>query len=437
MMMKLVQKIINPSPDYVLTFDETGALTGQYVQKNNNMWQDLRAAHVTVRGTPDCAIAIPPGRCSLRTITLKSGNKKEALQAIEYEAEATLFDSSDKGWTTIRTYSFQDTTFALLAWCEKTYLEKCRGQAEKAGFKVTGVWVPELCMGQNTAALLCYVASESTCMFYLSRQAMPLVQTSPANGLSAQSLAGAILNEVNTLSLEKPTDTFIWAGDADDCKNLQNELGSLSIPAPPIMLRGWVDILPHLAPTGQTPEAFVDFINTRDRQKLEPAGRFRLFGFVFMTVLALALFIFSFLIQEEKDIKRLQKETALITRASKKAAQATSLIRDIQEKTDLLRTFTQDKPYLLSIVRDITEATSTESRLDSLSVTNTGIIAIQGESMDEVLVTSIVKKMEESPLINDCRLNAMEKDPETGVFRFSIEAKSDQWQQFFQTEARK
>jgi hypothetical protein len=437
MMMKLVQKIINPSPDYVLTFDETGKLTHQYVQRKNNMWQDRRSAYSPVKGTPGCALAFPPGMCALRTITLEDGNKRQALQAIEYEAEATLFDHPDKGWTTIRTYSHQDTTFALLAWCKKTYLEKCRGQAEKAGFKVTGVWVPELCLGQYTPTLLCYATAESTCIFYLSKQVPPLVQTSPADGLSAKTLAGAILNEVNTLSFEKPTDTFIWIKDADDRQNLSTELGSLSIPAPPVIIQSWADVLPHLAPVGQTPEAFVDFINTRDRQKLEPAGKFRLFSFVFMTVLALALFFFSFLIQEEKDVKRLQKATAQITRASKKASQATSLIRGIQEKTDLLRTFTQDKPYLLTIIRDITEAVSTESRLDSLSVNQTGAIAIQGESKDEVLVTSIVKNMEESPLINDCRLNAMEKDPKTGVFRFSIEAKSDQWEQFFQAEARK
>ncbi|MCG8567396.1 MAG: PilN domain-containing protein [Desulfobacterales bacterium] len=128
----------------------------------------------------------------------------------------------------------------------------------------------------------------------------------------------------------------------------------------------------------------------------------------------------------------LRKQTSNITRAAKKASQATVRIRDIQKKNDLLRKFVQDKPFFLSLLRDVSQAISTESRVDNLSISHTGTISLQGTSKDEILVTSIVKKMEESPMINDCQLYGIEKDSGNHLFKFSIEAGSDQWQRFFE-----
>ncbi len=427
----------------VLAVDEAGSLAGMFVRDSNGRWIDLPDSKEPSSRDRRCFLALPPGMSAFRTISIKGKDKKQALQAIELEAQTTLFEDLDHGWTTRRIYFDEEQTVVLLAWCSRPYLDSCRALAAELGFQVAGILVPEFCLGQKTPVMLGYQTTDQTGVFYLSENRPPLVQTALASGPDAEALASVVLQDLQALDLEPAVQTIVWAAEAPAENTLAAALQQAGCTMPGIMVQTWADLLPHFefpglaarlsAGMGKGQEAFGTFLHAQDDRPLESKEIFRLSGMVLMAVLAVVVFGFSVLMQAEKDLTRLQKEAAAVTRASRKAGQATLMIREVQEKTGLLRTFTQDKPYLLSLIRDIAEATPEESRLETVSIDPSGTISITGFGKNEILVTSMVKKLEESSLINHCQLYGMEKDAEDGQLRFSLEARSRQWQNFFQT----
>ena len=154
-----------------------------------------------------------------------------------------------------------------------------------------------------------------------------------------------------------------------------------------------------------------------------------------VTLVLIAGFIATLYAQLDDEVARLEKEAAQVNRAAQKASKATQMIRNLQDKNKTIRKFAQDKPYCLELLKIIADATSMESRLEGVSITKDGRIVINGLSKDASHVTAIVKKLEESPRIVHCKLASLEHVAESNEFKFTIEARSEAWTNFFEESA--
>ncbi len=159
-------------------------------------------------------------------------------------------------------------------------------------------------------------------------------------------------------------------------------------------IQGWADILPLLEPqkTTGTGLPFGECLQRGDQQALDGRGYFKLAASLVVTLVLIAAFVATLFAQLQDDVSRLEKEAAGITRASQKATKATQLIRNLQEKNKTIRRFAQDKPYSLELLKIIADATSSESRLEGVSITRDGRIVINGLSKDASHVTAIAEE---------------------------------------------
>jgi len=410
---------------HVLCCDKSGRFDGLFAKTAKGTWQKIENP---IPGK--CVLAVPPGMSAVRSLVLGPVSKKQALQAIDMEARATLFHEKDQGFVFESVNTGPDRTTVFMIWLAREYLFACRKTAMAKGYDVSGLLVPEQLLGKRRAALFCFEGKQSSGVWFLSEQ-IPICQS--GSSTARESLLSTVMAQADQIGLSGHDDTFIWAMDQDKARAWIQALKEMKILNPPMIIRTWADLLPHMDLTtlvGRT-KPFGEFIHLSDRQPLAPVGYLKLAGFVCVSLLAVGLFLSIHFSQAQNELGRLRKTAAGITRASKKSTQATYLIRETQEKAFLLRKFAEEKPYRLALVRDIIDAGSGKSRLENISVTQDGSISIQGSARDEIYITSIVKKLEESSLIMHCQLNSMESDPENKVLKFSIQARAEKWKDFF------
>ncbi|MCG8567799.1 MAG: hypothetical protein MI747_22260 [Desulfobacterales bacterium] len=124
MMPTLLKKILHGFSrcSVVLAYDEEARPTGCYVRDKGISWQKEKVQNVNAKGMGQCAIVLPPGLVSLRTITLEETDKKIIQQAMEYEAAATLMEDPNNGFAAYQTYVRDMQTLVLLVWCDTQLL---------------------------------------------------------------------------------------------------------------------------------------------------------------------------------------------------------------------------------------------------------------------------------------------------------------------------
>ncbi len=421
--------------EYVVAVDASGNLESAYHRNTDGSFAktDLRDAK---RRKNRCWLAIPPGCCVVRSLQLSEVSQKDVLQAVKCYAESSLLHPYDDGYVAVRTAKLGACSLAVLFWCEKKFLDACVSEVERTGYTVRGILVPELLLGRTESCLFFYEnAHDDLLLCHASPQSPPIVQCGLPGGLDKDALLGAVLQEVRGLGAPEPVQFVVWQRNirADSpVPGLSSGEGQTETPC--LVVKSWADILPSLAPGKETRIRlpFAECLHRDNQQALDARGYGKMFAFLAAGLFLLAAFAATLYAQLEGEVSLLQKEAAHVTRASQKAAKATQLIRNLQEKNKTIRKFAQEKPYSLELLKIIADATSTESRLESVSITRDGRIVINGISKDASHATAIVKKLEESPRIVQCKLTSLEHVAESKEYKFTIQGRSEAWTAFFE-----
>ncbi len=422
----------------VAAVDSSGVIEGVFRQEKDGLFVK-REQHNTEQKPFPCWLAIPPGSCVVRSLQLSEISQKNLVQAVTCFAESSLLQPYENGYVAVRTVKRDSDSLAVLFWCEKVFLDTCVASVEQANFTVQGILVPELLLGHTESCLLYYKDTDASHTMELVCQASPLsppiIQCGVPGTLNRDALLGAVQQEAHRLNTPKPKKMFIWH------KRVQSDSPLPALPSvggqegvTHINVQSWADVLPFWVPTKETRSQlpFKECLHRENLQALNSSGYYKVISFAAVALVSLVAFVSTLYAQLEYEVSRLEKESARVTRESQKANKATQLIRNLQEKNKTIRNFAQDKPYSLELLKIIADATSTESRLESVSITRDGNIVINGLSKDASHVTTIVKKLEESSRVVKCKLTSLEHVAEKNEYKFTIQARSENWATFFE-----
>lgn len=428
-------------PGYVVEVDSAGAVEGAYRREQDGSY--VRSEDLAAAGSgKNCWLAIPPGSCVVRSLELAGGTQKELVQAVACYAESSLLHPYEDGYVTVRTATTGSPVSAVLFWCEKQFLDDCVANVESTGFSVRGILVPELSIGCVESCLLYYEYPDAAhglgVLCHGSPQSLPIVQCGPAGASGPDALLGAVLQELRRLGAPDPEKFLVWSkNDRTESPAFEKYQTGVQGAVPLRVIREWTEFLPLTATQKELRSglAFAACLQRDNKHPLDVRGYWKLLASVAVTLVLVAGFIATLYAQLDDEVARLEKEAAQVSRASQKAGKATQMIRNLQEKNKTIRRFAQDKPYCLELLKIIADATSMESRLEGVSISRDGRIVINGLSKDASHVTAIVKKLEESPQIVQCKLTSLERVAESGEFKFTVQARSEAWTAFFEESA--
>jgi hypothetical protein len=417
----------------VLTCTSSGEFEGFYKKDSNGIWRR------SLKVNPGrCILAIPPGIASLRHLTLDTVASKQAQEMINTELDSTLYLPVEEGFSFEKIIKGKERTTVFTAWIEKRFLLLCRQTATNLKLVIDEVLVPELAPGNGTPSLLCFEQGRQVTAYFASLPQLPVCFSVP--GMPADKILSLLMDHCAVKNLPVPEHIMIWNQKPDSDERWRQILNSAGLSVSPLMIKGWEDFLTHqnfaqiVSWMRSSNKPFSEFINFGEKESITLKDYFLLAVAGSVTLAASGLFFATYYIDLKKDVAVLEKTTASVTRTTEKAKKATTLIREFHEKNTMLRKLSGEKTYSLALIRDIIDAGSEEIQLENLSITMPGEINIQGRATDELFITSVVTKLEESPLIMDCTLTIIEKKAQSHVYSFSIQGKTQNWDHVFKKE---
>ncbi len=371
-------------------------------------------------------IVLFPGQVALRQVKIEDGQSSQAMKAITLEAESSMVHPPESIYTTRTVFQYDQTAIGLAGIIPKALPEIYRTEAEKIGFTITGVVVPELCFSNPAPHIFIYADNTRICIYYILKKQPMLWQVFSPGTLAIQTVLELFKQQIDEYRSPEPQQLIIWS-QPDVFRQVSETVQSL-FRVTITHIQNWQDVLPLFSFKKRLFRDFVEAEEMKAPTRKELVRTSVAFG---IGIISCIMFFMANVNQVEREVVQLEKDVFQLKRAANRSSMISRKIQHLTKKILTIREYTEEKPMMLAALKTITDATPNLVRIENLVVSKQGAVILSGESKAEIHVLNFLNTLAQTGEFSMPRLSAIEIDTDTKAVRFAIETEIPQFKRFF------